>query len=330
MSTKTEEDYKKELRGLTDVAVREGGIGALPMREILLEEAARCLFTAQNTLTIENSIGYWMDNFKSNLEKHFMFRDCSWFPKKEEGGKHFPAMVVGNGPSLTDGQIDLLKDFEGVLIATNKSLSKLLRNDVEPDFIAVLHTTDDIAPHFSTKEVKDYIKRKGEILESGLIFTTCLHPKVIYEARNITLGPTYWCNPGIPEEQVENIGYFMEMVTGLPTFDTGGNVGLFGMLSAVAMGCNPIGILGMDHAFVLDSKWTTEQALGYRIEYDPEDLQTYAIPPTFQTYLDSLVKYWRYYEAKGTKIINLSSWGPLYARRKSLVPYMELGQFVKG
>jgi len=310
------------------MAVKEGGIGALPIRELYLEEAARCLFTAQNTMTVQNSIEAWMKNFKENIKQ--LPRDAGWIKKTLSG---YAAIVVGAGPSITDAQMEALKGYKGMVFGTNKSMTRLLEHGIRPDVVCVLHTTNEILPHFSTEAIAKAMSNDiSGMTQWTWCLTTCLHPDVIKAARQVSgnMSHEYWCNPAIPEEQLENVGHFMEIMSGLPCIDTGGNVGIFAMLCAAQFGCNPIGLLGMEHAFFLDKKWTVEQALGYRIEWNPEDDQTYAITPSFQTYLDGLVKYWRYYDGKGIKIINLSPFGPLFARRKTLMPFLDVSEFVRG
>jgi hypothetical protein len=316
--------YKEHLKDMVGMACKDGNIGAMPMRELLLEAARDCLNTAQNTITINSSLEFWMKNFKDNLKT--LPEGAQWVQKSR---RFIPTIVIGAGPSVTDDQIKTLCNFHGITIATNKSLSKCLKNGIEPDFVAVLHTTEDIAEHFRTKDIMDFIAKKGSPIESTFLLTTCLHPSTVRATKDISYGGAYWCNPAVPEEQVENVNRMMSLLSDLPCIDTGGNVGIFALISAIQMGYGPIGILGLEHAFLPDKSWTVEKALGYRFEWNPECDQLYAITPSFQVYLDTLVKYYNYMKAQGVPIFNLTPFGPLYARKKELMPYMDIEQFIK-
>jgi len=316
---------KDTLADIARIESSEKGIGAIPMRELLLEQAAECLNTAQNTLTVGSSLEFWLENFKSNLLRLSDFGPPKWLTPLE---KPTSAIVVGAGPSITDEQIAALGNYRGTIIATNKSVSRLMAQDIIPHYVVTLHTTPDIATHFKTKELSKYMPPHGKN-DIKKVFTTMLSPDTIDAARLALWGEEFWVNPSVPEDQVENVDYFMSRMTGLPTIETGGNAGIFALLCASTLGCDPIGMLGLEHSHKLDPKWTVEQSLGYHIEYSPSDDSVYAVTPTFQTYLDNLVKYWRSRQMQGKSIFNLSPFGALYTRRDiEKLPYRSVEDFV--
>jgi hypothetical protein len=293
-------------------------MGSMPMRSLLLNEAQYCHHLSQNAFTIEHSLDTWIDNFRNNLPHLLGAERRHKLPRTDR-----KVLVVGAGPSANSVYYGNLRDKDIFTVCTNKSLEFLLYNGIQPDVVAVLHSTPEIKGTIRTKVVSECLGRTGR-LDSIFIIPTTIDPDVFQEINSISrLHNHYWFNPAVPEEQVENINQFMERMTGLPVIDTGGDVGVFALLMALEMTTGPVGIIGLEHCLKLKKEWTNEQALGYRIEYAPEDEMLYAIPPSFQITLDTLVKLCN---SKGKdRVCNLSNFGPVFARK--LLPYMTLEDF---
>lgn len=311
--------YRRELHDLVQRACTDGEMGSMPMRSLLLNEAQYCHHVSQNAFTIEHSLDTWIDNFRENLP-HVTHNNKAGFNVPHTDRK---ALVIGAGPSALT-YYGHLKDKGLFTVCTNKSLEFLIRNGIEPDVVVVLHSTPEIKGTINTKVVSDYLGQEGR-LKSDFIIPTTIDPGVFWEIAHISRSTHHhWFNPSIPEEQVENINQFMERMTGLPVIDTGGDVGVFALLMALEMTTGPVGIIGLEHCLALNENWTNEQALGYRIEYAPESYEMlYAIPPSFQVTLDTMVKLCNS-KGKG-RVYNLSNFGPVYARK--LLPYMAMEDF---
>ena len=310
--------YRRELHDLVQKACTDGEMGSMPMRSLLLNEAQYCHHVSQNAFTIEHSLDTWVDNFRNNLP--YLLGTERRFKLPHTDRK---TLVVGAGPTAKAAYYGNLRNKDIFTICTNKSLEFLVRNHIQPDVVVVLHSTPEIKGTIRTDDVTDCIGRTGR-LDSVFIIPTTIDPDVFHEIDSISRRERhYWFNPAVPEEQVENINQFMERMTGLPVIDTGGDVGVFALLMALEMTTGPVGIIGLEHCLALNENWTNEQALGYRIEYAPEDEMLYAIPPSFQITLDTLVKLCN---SKGKdRVCNLSNFGPVFARK--LLPYMTLEDF---
>lgn len=309
--------YRRELHDLVQKACTDGEMGSMPMRSLLLNEAQYCHHLSQNAFTIEHSLDTWIDNFRNNLP-YFMANKVGFKTPRTDK----KVLVIGAGPSAVTNYMRL-HDKDIFTVCTNKSLEFLIRSGIEPDVVVVLHSTPEIKGTINTKAVSEYLGQEGR-LKSDFIIPTTIDPGVFWEIAHVSRRThQHWFNPAVPEEQVENINQFMERMTGLPVIDTGGDVGVFALLMALEMTTGPVGIIGLEHCLELKKDWTNEQALGYRIEYAPESDMLYAIPPSFQITLDTLVKLCNS-KGKG-RVYNLSKFGPAFARK--LLPYMTLEDF---
>lgn len=276
--------YRRELHDLVQKACTDGEMGSMPMRSLLLNEAQYCHHLSQNAFTIEHSLDTWIDNFRNNLPHITVNKVGFKTPRTDK-----KALVIGAGPSAVTNYM-CLRDKDIFTVCTNKSLDFLIKCGIEPDVVVVLHSTPEIKGTINTKAVADYLGQEGR-LKSDFIIPTTIDPGVFWEIAHISRRTHHhWFNPAVPEEQVENINQFMERMTGLPVIDTGGDVGVFALLMALEMTTGPVGIIGLEHCLELNKNWTNEQALGYRIEYAPENDMHYAIPSSFQITLDTLVK----------------------------------------
>lgn len=318
LDSQRSKSYRRELHDLVQRACTDGEMGSMPMRSLLLNEAQYCHHLSQNAFTIELSLDTWMDNFRKNLPYISVAERRLNLPRTDR-----KALVVGAGPSAIT-YYGHLRDKDIFTVCTNKSLEFLVANGMQPDVVVILHSTPEIKGTIRTDIVSECLGKIGK-LDSVFIIPTTIDSEVFKEIDGISYrSKHYWFNPAVPEEQVENINQFMERMTGLPVIDTGGDVGVFALLMALEMTTGPVGIIGLEHCLKLKKEWTNEQALGYRIEYAPESYEMlYAIPPSFQVTLDTMVKLCNS-KGKG-RVYNLSNFGPVYARK--LLPYMAMEDF---
>ncbi len=309
--------YRRELHDLVQRACTDGEMGSMPMRSLLLNEAQYCHHLSQNAFTIEHSLDTWIDNFRANLIKN----DGPLLSPLDMGVDKTDrkVLVIGAGASaksadLTHLSRDMTRD-DTIVICTNKSLSYLLGQGIVPHIMVTLHSTRSILHTFKTPEIQDWTGHyRRKLTHTKFVIPSTIDPEVLAEMRQIGLRSNErWFNPAVPEEQVENINQFMERMNGFPVIDTGGDVGVFALLIALEMTTGPVGILGLEHCLPLNEDWTNEQALGYRIEYAPEDKTCYAIPPSFQVTLDTMMKLCN--STGKDRVYNLAKFGPMYSRK---------------
>jgi hypothetical protein len=230
------------------------------------------------TATFNYYLPIWIKNFREHLAltKGRDIKTVKDLPKLESPMR---AIVVGAGPSLyttTDEQWDALRDFEGVIIATNKALITIFQHDIRPDWVVVLDAEPVVFASFDDDILKQY---QGRVNFMG---PTVLNPKVTKFALDWAK-ECYWGNPHMPSGQDSehwNINLVLELMNDIPTFDHGGNVGTCAWLLAKSMGCDPIAMLGFDLcAYPID----------YEYFFNPEVGETLALNGPFRAYVSILM-----------------------------------------
>jgi hypothetical protein len=318
--------YLADLTHLDDWAMANHGIGSNKVYEVLYNELQRANAIRHNAHTVEVELNDWIHNFAYNLER---------MPKKSTGWRDrtIPdsAIVVGAGPSLTDEQILDLNGYEGTIICVNKSLERMYRLGVTPDWVVMVHTTDEILPHFANDLVRQHLHG------SHVLMSSLGHPSVTDEIlAHADPDKVFWYNPSVPDCFAPTVDRMMAQMSQEIVVDTGGNVGIWGLVVAVRRGAKNVGLLGMEHCHDITkvTGWTNQQAAGYSYQWAPEDDQFYCITPMFRAYLLGLVMYINKI-AEQTTVYNLTPFGPMYAQRNivgesfSGVPYRPLKEFVR-
>ena len=320
----------------------ETNIGAQYTNALMSDELAYVQNIETNTLTLEVYLPSWMEQFRQNYLATNGFQKSVW--QVIEKTKR-SCIVVGAGPSLTEEQLELLKDYKGYIICSNKILERVLQY-CTPDMVGIIHTTQDIAEHFTGKQAKRYLKKVD------VMVSTCVHPDVTAALK--TYGNTskvHWFNAAIPDVFRKNMDWFLRTMTStsrveggnvyvtpnLPTVDTGGNVGIFLCELAEMMGFKDVGILGMEQCLELDPKWTNEEAMNENvIYYAPEDFpEPFAMNQVFRGYLMTILKW--YSDVKDRidpppmNVYNLTPKGFLYIGRREVggMPYMDLNKYIE-
>ena len=268
------DDYE-QLRGISLKALREGR--AEELIRVLHSEEDFLSYSANQLLTYKNMVETWLENFRDNLPAISLGH---WMKRIHYDGR--PVICVGAGPSMTDKELRLLKDSKHCfVVCTNKIAERLLKYRT-PDLMVVLHGTDEILPHFQGPRV-------GKALRDGMpvALPTVSAPKVVSEVISRTQS-VWWFNASVPN--TENVDSMMKLMThGLPTFDTGGNVGLCAIIiSREILDAKVIGFVGMETCKDLSEINTDSMASMCDIVYMPERKQLFAVPPSFKDYAISM------------------------------------------
>jgi hypothetical protein len=320
--------YQLELETLVNqMTTPEGGIGVAPTIGMLRQKLMELGILLNNVVTVEAMLPTWIDNFSRNYVKHIANR--AEVPGIPQNAIKDSAIVVGAGDSVmcSDGKnIEALKAYKGTIICTNKSFGELVRHGVVPHYVVAIHSTEEILVHFENKKVMDALLVGG----TTVILSTMVDPRVADKIMSSVAEPeqVVWFNPSIPDTYAPNIDTVINIMSGLPLLDTGGNAGLFAVRTAILMGAKRIGILGMEHCLELSNGWTNEQARGYDIIFAPEDGKIFAITPVFKGYLESMMQTIDEYR-KDVKVFNLTPNGLLYTDSERLkVPYSPVDYFV--
>ncbi|MDD5512096.1 MAG: DUF115 domain-containing protein [Dehalococcoidales bacterium] len=312
---------------LNEWAGMQEDIGLIGVLDTLCNEQGRINAILHSNVTVKGELENWLNNFAYNIRK--FERKNKWLPPDAIKGS---AIVVGAGPSITDEQIMVLRNYPGTIICTNKSLKRCYAHHVAPKFVTVVHPTDEILPHFAHQVVRD------NLYMSNVVLSTMTHPSVTDEIlAHADPDKVFWYNPSTSDMFVENIDKTISLLSNRGTIDTGGNVGIFSMLLAYQWGANPVGILGLEHCHGPGSwaMWTNEQSDGYEWHYAPEDDMLYCITPMFKSYLHGMMQW--YSDVRELRpdfdVINLTKMGVMYTRRrpertKDGMPYMDVKDFV--
>lgn len=268
------DDYE-QLRNISLKALHEGR--AEELIRVLHSEEDFLSYSSNQLLTYQHMVETWLENFRDNLP---IIGNGRWMDAIPYDGR--PVICVGAGPSMTDNELRPLKDSKHCfVICTNKIAERLLKYRT-PDLMVVLHGTDEILPHFQGPRV-------GKALRNGMpvALPTVASPKVVTEVISRTQS-VWWFNASVPN--TENVDSMMKLMThGLPTFDTGGNVGLCSMIIAMeTLGAKVIGFMGMETCKDLKEINTDSMASMCDIVYMPERKQLFAVPPSFKDYAISM------------------------------------------
>lgn len=315
-------EYQARLHKIITAMSDEDGIGLGPTLPILRNEVSYVESMLNNTMTVERMLPKWLSNFSINYPKHFMNR-CNPHDISGKVVKN-SALVVGGGPSIQDYfEFEPIDDYKGTLICTNKSYKKILEHDLYPDYVVVLHGTDDILTDFS-----GWV---ADMMGSGntkFILATTIHPSVADQiCKYVPNDKIMWFNASIGNELASSYDLTLSLLTGIPTMCTGGNVGILSTVIAKNIGAKAIGLYGLEHCQKLDGRWSNEAAYSMEIRYAPEEDIIYAMSSMFRAYIKQFYQFIS--ENPDIQFINLVKNGMFYVDRKKLgIPYMDMKEFV--
>ncbi len=168
-----------------------------------------------------------------------------------------PCLIIANGPSLTKEKLEMIKNFDfqrlgGMIFCVDSAARKVLEAGVYPHFIVHLDNRIYAREFFKGVMASDLNRRLNYIAPIDM------HPEVVELMR----GEIYWYNIAGPDFPAMNKNPYLQfMFPEIPTMDSAGNVGVFTILLANYLNCNPIGIVGLD--------------LSYREGTKPEDTENY-------------------------------------------------------
>ena len=168
-----------------------------------------------------------------------------------------PALIICNGPSLTDEKIEMIKhsDFQhrgGVIFCVDSAAKRCLNGGLYPTF--VVHVDN----HIYAKEFYKGVMTSELNKRLCYIVPTDMHPEVLEDIR----GEIFWYNIAVPDfPNMNKNAYLQFMFPELPLMDTGGNVGTFAIILANYLKCNPVGMIGFD--------------LSWREEVRPEETENF-------------------------------------------------------
>ncbi|MFB6355869.1 MAG: motility associated factor glycosyltransferase family protein [bacterium] len=182
---------------------------------------------------------YWdaLDNFLNilpDLEDMYSIRPL------EQQYKDIPAIIIGGGPSLDDS-LDWLHEFQQnlLLIATDTSLPVLFSASIQPDFVVTL----------DPQEINAETIQK---IPAGpcLVGDWTSQPEYFDWSEERIRFPFYASQEmggGRPNFPLATV--FTPYIGGIQSLQTGGSVSATALDLAQYLGCDPIGITGIDHAY---------------------------------------------------------------------------------
>ncbi len=151
-----------------------------------------------------------------------------------------PAVICGAGPSL-DESIEYLKELKGraLIIAGGSTITALSRKGVEVDIGFAVDPNEE-----------EYERLKqSQSFQTPLLFATRVYPE-IFRFFNGELGYFRTCTGGAFERAVEETLHIENEPFHMGMKDEGLSVTVLCLAAAIAMGCSPIFLVGVDLAYV--------------------------------------------------------------------------------
>lgn len=316
-------EYDKKARDLYLEMCRKSEFGpevAISVFRDLVQESER---GAINGRTVELFLAEWNKNFRVNMERgYFQGQDDRLLTNVLHPSA---VMCVGAGPSLTDADIAMLRDWKGCIICSNKSVKRLLDNGVVPTVITALHSTETVLKSFQ----HDIVRKR--LHKSYLMLPTTIHPDVAQELLEYAdPDKVFWFHASCPEDIIPNIDNLYQSMLNLPVIDTGGNVGLFNIGLADQMRPKAIGFVGMELAEPKESVKTNVEALESTFIYLPEDNMEFVLSKVFRGYVQVFMNWFGEKKKQGMPfdLYNCTAFGLIYARRRDWIPYLPLKEFL--
>lgn len=201
-----------------------------------------------NVATVHCYMGLWLENtYKNFLKEHI--KDLPDVRTIFGIGKGRPALVIGAGPSLKENNyLELLSksDFKrkGIIIAVSHILCDCLEAGIIPNYMPLIDPEPVMIDHINSDIVD---KHASEITA---IFPISVHPDVLER----WTGKKLFFLPTISESTIPNVQAVMSGLFPNVTELSGcSNAGTFSLFMGWQMGCNPIGMIGMDLSFMVDT-----------------------------------------------------------------------------
>jgi len=279
-----------------------------------------------------NLLPMWTKNIRNNFTQITTHRDI-----KEIKGLHkdtrTPAIVIGAGPSLYDnaGGADQLRTLaqsgcaeKCTVIATDRILKDCYEHGIYPDFVVTVDGSEKIYPFYDDPIIRAGAKHTCAVMGNHT------HPDIV------TLWDThgkeiYFFTASIPNEMLPNASSTIGLITDNSELNSGGNSGSFALNVAQHMGCNPIGIIGIDLSYKMNTPLNETQYYSSYKErtgksdeemWDDEVFQKFHHPffntdcytdYMYLSYLEPLRDFWiSEFQRQGTRIVSCVEGGALY------------------
>lgn len=187
----------------------------------------------------------WMDNLAENMSAIRSGKDIKDLPRHE--GK--PAIIVGAGPSVEKyKQLDslsrwlwLLRPDDGILIACDKALKPIHATGVVPDLVISTDGDPQVAKFYG--DMSGYWAK-------AVFNALSVHPDTVKACPF----PIFWYQSIIDDpRQPNSITRAVHYMTKKTMLQSLGNVGGMAWHIALYLGCNPIGIMGLDYGYPADT-----------------------------------------------------------------------------
>jgi len=311
--------------GLLNEAGAPGCFMAQQIFRDLIQEAER---KGSNIATLDTFNDMWIENFKNNLMSgQFKDYEGRWICREMEAKN---ILCVGAGPSLTDEQVDAMKDFKGTIICVNKSAKKLYERGVIPTIVTCIHGTNEVLPSFQNDVVRKNIHK------SHVVLSTDVTPDVVKEVKeHCDLKKLWFFHSSVPSELVTNLDTFFQAMVDFPVLDTGGNVGLFNIALAQRFIPKVVGFVGMELCLSFkDAIKTNEHMMDSTLlRWPDDDNQEFVLDKIFRGYVQVLMNWYGEMKAENKdqfpfELINCTPRGLIYIHRKDWIPYMPLEEFI--
>jgi hypothetical protein len=184
--------------------------------------------------------GLWFRNMALNMSQILDGKDIKDLPRFD--GK--PCLVIGAGPSIRQfRQLEVLAKggWKNPIICSDRMLIPLLKRKIKPN-VAVTVDGESVVQKFFRHPLVE--KFKGEV--KAALCASTVHPDVV---KCCPLEKYFfialWDNPLNPT----SLTRAFHLMTGKTMLETYGNAGSCAFSIAYYLGCDPIGLLGLDYSY---------------------------------------------------------------------------------
>ena len=197
--------------------------------------------------TVTHKLLMWCRNFAYNFDK---IRTGLNMAELHRAGEGIPAIVVGAGPSVErHNQLEKLRDWSGILIVCDRILIHALEAGLVPTM--VLSTDGD--PVISKFYAHPLCRQHAGRISAGLNAQT-ISPLTVKACPF----PIYWFLTALDDPRtLGSISQILHYITGDKlVIQSSGNVGALGWHVAHFLGCDPIGLVGLDYGYLPETPLT--------------------------------------------------------------------------
>lgn len=244
-----------------------------------------------------------------------------------------PALIIGNGPSLTKFKhLGLINEygFDGDIFCVTAALKKVLDAGIIPKYIGSLDAEDKDTNFIDFPIVDEAVKNNPDKMIG--LFGTTIHPTTNERYK----GNRLFYSGHISELDVANLSHMIHLLTKAPAMNTCGNVGSSLWSLAIFMGYNPIILIGMDLSWEsleemkkyypnsVDESWYDENKKPrFKRWYNKDCKVQYYTEPVYESYKISMIEWMRVLGKAGAITINCTEQGALHGKGINNVKFEE-------